>query len=337
MLYKTVIFSDAPVLKGMKYRDRFQLVPFYYSEAVPISRYARHFPAFLEYEAEELEEELACESELNGREISEDVIKTSRYVPNQERVKREILQLLTCLTNYHFFSYDSSFSIWGIQIPSDNLDGIGSEELVQLDGAKSKWTIGCYCYPGMKKDLELTKFSEVLEYYDTDSAKDDYFTNNPGIWLSPELSFPKYLEFCLDRYYALTDDVYKRTKHCIGLLTDGIALFDTKRSVSLLAIVSSIEGLALLDYEMYGEKKGLGAKNRFTRYLKRYVAGKSNDKFEAYYKKRCDITHEGALFIGDLDVFSNSEEQHKDWMLRLEIMQAARIALYHWLRRKLCY
>lgn len=334
MLFKTIIFSDAPVLKGFRYRDRFQLVPFFYSGAAPMSKYAKHFPAFLEYEAEKMEEELSFESELKERGVSADVIKNGRYIPNQERVKREILQLLTCLTNYHFFSYDSSVAIWGVQLPSDNLDDISPKELAQLDDAKSKWTLGCYRYPEMKKDLTINRYTQVFDYYDTSSTT-DYYTNNPGAWLTPELSFPQYIEFCLDRYYASDEDVYKKIKHCLGLLADGIALFDTKRSVSLLSIVSSIEGMALMDYVMYGETKGLGAKNRFTRYLRRYVAGKSTEKYEQYYAKRCSITHEGELFIGDLDVFSNPEEQHKDLLLRLEIMQVARLALYHWLRRKL--
>ena len=107
MLFKTIIFSDVPVLKGFKYRDRFQLVPFFYSKSAPISEYARHFPAFLEFEADAIEEELLIEDKLKESGLSEDTIKKGRLIPNQERVKREILQLLTCLTNYHFFSYDS--------------------------------------------------------------------------------------------------------------------------------------------------------------------------------------------------------------------------------------
>lgn len=335
MLFKTIIFSDVPVLRGFKYRDKFQLVPFFYSKSVPMSKYAKHFPAFLEYEAEDAEEVLPIEKELQKRGVSEDVIIAGRHIPNQERVKKEILQLLTCLTNFHFFSYDSSQAIWGIQLPSDNLDEICPKELAQLENAKSKWTLGCYRYPELKNELAIKSYTPVFDYYDTSSANSDYFTNNPGACLTPELSFPQYIEFCLDRYYTSAQDIYKKTKHCMGLLTDGIALFDTKRSVSLLSIVSSIEGVALMDYQMYGEKKGLGPKNRFTRYLRRYVAGKSTEKFEMYYAKRCSITHEGELFIGDLDLFSDPDEQHKDWLLRLEIMQVARLALYHWLRRKL--
>lgn len=51
MLFKTIIFSaDAPV-----------------------SKYARHFPVFLEYEVEEVEEKLPIESELKEKGVSEDV------------------------------------------------------------------------------------------------------------------------------------------------------------------------------------------------------------------------------------------------------------------------
>ena len=335
MLYKTIIFSNAPVLKGFRYSDRFQLIPFFYSKEAPISKYAKHYPVFLEYEAEYKENELSFERELKERGISEDVIKKGRNIPNQELVKREILQLLTCLTNYHFFSYDPSFAIWGIQLPSDGLDEITSQELEKLDIARSKWTLGCYRYPGMKNDLMINSYTQAFEYYNTNRCITDYYTNNPDVESAQELSFPQHIDFCLDRYYTSMGNTYMRTKHCLGLLTDGIALFDTKRSVSLLSIVSSIEGMAFMDYEMYGEKKGLGPKNRFIRYLKRYVSDKSTEKFEKYYKKRCSITHEGELFIGDLDIFSDSDEQYKDWLFRLEIMQVARLALYNWLTRKL--
>ena len=94
MLFKTIIFSDAPVMKGFRFRDRFQLVPFFYSGAAPMSKYAKHFPAFLEYEAEKIEEELSFESELKERGFSEDVIKNGRYIPSQERVKRTTKKVL---------------------------------------------------------------------------------------------------------------------------------------------------------------------------------------------------------------------------------------------------
>lgn len=111
-------------------------------------------------------------------------------------------------------------------------------------------------------------------------------------------------------------------------------LFNTNRSVSLLSIVSSIEGMANLDLKIYGNGKRLGPTDRFLRYLKTYVAGMSEQKFRGFYKRRCDITHEGRLFLSDLDLYGDIQKQDEDWRLRLEILQAARLAMYNWMRRR---
>lgn len=70
-------------------------------------------------------------------------------------------------------------------------------------------------------------------------------------------------------------------------------------------------------------------------HLRNYVAGKSEEKYKAYYSKRCDITHEGVQFLGDIDPFGDITIQDEDWRFRLEIMQVARLALYNWMKRKL--
>lgn len=46
-----------------------------------------------------------------------------------------------------------------------------------------------------------------------------------------------------------------RVGQCMGLLKDGVDLFYTKSSAAILSIVSSIEGMALLDFELYGKVK----------------------------------------------------------------------------------
>ena len=45
------------------------------------------------------------------------------------------------------------------------------------------------------------------------------------------------------------------------------------------------------------EKLKGGGQNRFTRYHRQYVAGKSTEKYEKYYAKRCNIIHEGELLL----------------------------------------
>ena len=103
MIRKSIIFTDVPLLKAFLYRERFQLVPFFYFKGAPLSKFARHFPAVLEYECEDKEEMLPMEAELLKRGLSEDVVRLGRSIPESQRVKREILHLLTALTNYHFF------------------------------------------------------------------------------------------------------------------------------------------------------------------------------------------------------------------------------------------
>ena len=111
-------------------------------------------------------------------------------------------------------------------------------------------------------------------------------------------------------------------------------MFNTNRSVSLLSIVSSIEGMAKLDLKKYGNGERLGSADRFLRYLKTYVAGRSEQKFREYYKRRCEITHEGQLFLSDIDLYGDIQKQDEDWRFRLEILQAARLAFFNWMRRK---
>ena len=50
------------------------------------------------------------------------------------------------------------------------------------------------------------------------------------------------------------------------------------------------------------------------------------------YAKRCEISHEGVLFLNDLDLYEQTNDE--DWKLRLEVQQIARLALYNWLHFK---
>ena len=46
MQFKTVISSEVPILKEFKTCDGFQQIPFFYPGAVPMSKFAKHFPVF---------------------------------------------------------------------------------------------------------------------------------------------------------------------------------------------------------------------------------------------------------------------------------------------------
>lgn len=64
MYCRRVIFSNAPLLKAVRYRNVFQLVPFIYFTRAPFSIYAKHFPIFLEYQIDDDCEEILPIEEL---------------------------------------------------------------------------------------------------------------------------------------------------------------------------------------------------------------------------------------------------------------------------------
>ena len=335
MFCRSVVFSNAPLFKAFRYRDVFQLVPFFYFKDAPFSRYAYHFPIFIEYKVDGgREEPLATESELRKRGIPEEVIKLGRKIPYQTRVRKEILNLLTALTNFHFFEYDSVCNCWGIQMPEKAIESLTNEEQDKYNNQKSNWIIRGYTYPKIAEDLKVSQLTECTEYYEASEDLWEYFTVNPELDSNHEIKIPVFLDSVIDNYYSLVTEERKVVRHCIGLLNEGIELFNTKRSVSLLSIVSSIEGMAKLDLNKYGKGEKNGPTERFIKYLKTYVARQSEEKYRLYYKKRCDITHEGVLFLGDVDLYGDLQQQNEDWLLRLEILQAARIAMFNWLRRK---
>lgn len=333
MLFRIIIFTKVPLTKAYRYRDVFQLAPFFYFPNMPFSQYAWHFPAVLEYEVLNIKEEIQpYENELREKGLSEDVLKLGRILPSQIRVRKEILHLLTALTNFHFFEYGNGGNCWGIQAPMGDVDKLSVDERDKLNNQTSHWTIRSFVYPDVAKDLQINSFTECKSFCDIADDPMHYFTNNPHLEANHEVKMPPFFDFILDRYYSLDDSDKNIVRQCIGLIYEGVDLFESKRSVSLLSTISAIEGMAKLDMMKYGGKKNLSAGDSFLRYLKTYVAGRSEDKFRRYYAKRCEITHEGSLFLSDIDLYGRTDEN--DWKFRLEVQQAARLALYNWLRRK---
>lgn len=333
MLYRSIVFTNAPLMKGFRYGDVFQLVPVFYSKHAPISVYTSHFPAFLEYKVNEGDEVLACEEDFRKKGMSEEAVSLGRKIPGQTRVRKEVLHLLSSLTNFHFFEYGAESNCWGIQAPMKDVDSLNEEELEGLNNQTSHWIIRSYVYPNISNDLRISEYTRCKEYYKPCDNARSYFTINPNLANNPEIKFPPFLDNAFNNYFSLKQDEKETVRQCIGLLYEGIELFNTKRSVSLLSIVSSIEGMAKFDLQKYGNGEQLGPTKRFVRYMKTFVAGKSEEKYRLYYEKRCEITHDGMLFLSDLDLYGDIQKQKDDWLFRLEILQAARIALYNWLRQ----
>ncbi len=94
MYCRNIIFSDAPLIKAVRYKDYFQLVPIFYSTKAPITYYASLYPCFLECEADVKDEDILAEQMLRANGMSEEVLKIGLELPSQTRVRKKIASSL---------------------------------------------------------------------------------------------------------------------------------------------------------------------------------------------------------------------------------------------------
>lgn len=116
----------------------------------------------------------------------------------------------------------------------------------------------------------------------------------------------------------------------------GVAICTHKKSLAIVALISSIECMVRAD-ELKREGKVGGTfkcKKRFVEYLTNNVSHTPNSikKYEELYSIRCDISHAGNMFLADKKLtFDNQDQQNQDYISLLEAMQLARLSLFNWL------
>ena len=298
-------------------------------EGKPKSLYARHFPIFLEYTIDYQKDEPT------------DIFLLGAIKINKEK---EILNLLSCLTNHRFFQYNTSMIGWGIEMPNKMAEDMTEEERQNMDNRESRMFMGVYSYQGLKKDLEIEQFTD---FKPTASFKEaqmhEYFTENPIDDYKHEVCFPNTLYTALHNYHNLSSETRKKVNSCIYLACDGMDIASNKRSLSFLSYISAIEGLIELENDSSPEicpqcKRPVFSVNQnFVKFLSKFVAGsaKSQKKYKDIYNLRSRITHSGKLFLGDYELSFdeiNEDKEYNEWLMRLETLQLFRISLDSWLR-----
>ncbi len=340
--YKTIAFSKSILKSHFKFEDKFQVLPIN-MDCKPQSPYARHFPFFLEYSIE------YSNNEPQGIEL-----QTIRL--NKEK---EILNILSCLTNHRFFSYTPTQNVWGIKFPNKTAKEMTKDELLAFDNEESDYIHSGYYYCGMKEDLQIDCFSEfVSNNIFKNNAKHKYYINNPIDNYQSEIFFPDTLCYALQNYYNLSSKIKKKVNSCIYLACDGMDISEYKRSLSFLSYVSAIEGLVCLEVDNNEIKFFCpdcqsielspykcpkcgrpiwGIKQKFIDFLSRFVFGseKSQEKYKHIYNLRSKLTHTGKLFISDYEFSLRENDMEKDYndrLMNLETLQLFRISLDSWLR-----
>lgn len=337
--YRTVAFSNSILKTSFRFEDIFQLLPIDI-QGKPQSKLARHFPLFLEYTIDYQNDEPTDIFELG---------------PIRSNKEKEILNLLSCLTNHRFFHYDTNMIGWGITISDEEINEI----IPNLKEQESSMFMGVYSYKGLKEDLKIEQFTDFKPTASYKEARmHEYFTDNPIDDYKHEVLFPNTLDSALHFYYNLSSDTRKKVNSCIYLACDGMDISSTKRSLSFLSYISAIEGLVELEVDdneiafACGSCKTIksspyscpqcgrpiwGVKQKFVNFLSKFVAGsiKSQKKYKDIYDLRSKITHSGKLFRSDYELSfdeNHEEKDYNDWLMRLETLQLFRISLDSWLR-----
>ena len=341
--YRKIVFTNSNMKAGFRFEDIFQILPIN-MDGKPQNPCARHFPLYLEYTIEF----------ANGE--PEDFFELGAIRINKEK---EILNLLSCLTNHRFFNYDSSMMGWGIIMPNKLSDDMTEDEKKNFNNQESQLFLGGYIYKGLKEDMQIDHFSDLKEEIVYKEARmHEYYTDDPVDDFQHEISFPNTISSALYYYFNLSQKTREKVNSCIYLACDGMDISAQKRSLSFLSYVSAIEGLVDLDVdddEIKFECKSCqsiksspytcpqcgrpiwGVKQKFVNFLSKFVAGseKSQKIYKDIYNLRSKMTHTGKLFLSDYELSFSEKPNVKnedDWLMRLKTLQLFRISLDCWLR-----
>lgn len=341
--YRTLVFSNSILKTSFRFEDKFQILPID-MEGKPQSPYAHHFPMFLEYTIDYQNNEPT------------DIFTLGSIRHNTEK---EILNLLSCLTNHRFFQYDTSMIGWGVKMPDKLVEDMTEQERQSIANQESSMFMGVYYYTGLKEDLKIEQFTDFKPTASFEEAQmHEYFIDNPIDDNRHEVRFPNTLYTALLNYYNLSSETRKMVNSSIYLACDGMDISVNKRSLSFLSYISAIEGLVELEVDdneitfACGSCKAVesspylcpqcgrpiwGIKQKFVNFLVKFVAGSedSQKKYGKIYNLRSKITHSGKLFLGDYELSfdeNNEEKEYNEWLMRIETLQLFRISLDSWLR-----
>lgn len=319
--------TKCPLEEAFCYRNVFILQPINRKD-IPYSPYAKHFPVYLDY----WHDEDAGKSEVDLIQL--DISKL-----------REICAIMTALSNFEFFTYDSLAQNWGVVAPNKSFNSMTTEDIAEfnVNARNSIWMgVAGYMYEEFSIDRIVSELS-ILEGNVMMKPDENplYFTDNPIEEDKDKILFHKDITKVLDSYYALDNKVRKNVYSAIVLIANAIKLGIYYQSLGFVSFISSIE--TMVDLENRNVKvhhcKNCGqpiysVKKKFIDYLVKYVSSTENSKkkFSDLYKLRSKIAHTGKLFLSDTEFsLMNLEQNNKEWFNYMEIRQLARLSLYRWL------
>ncbi len=233
------IFCDNPLTRHFRYKDEFQIYPFssFYQE-IPIN--ALHKPMIFELRYEQSKYTSNSKNVTKiASELNTNIYALNNVTPALNKTTT-LISLLTALSNYRFYHYTPQ-QCWTFQKNEANKDAL----------EKSKWGLKLFTYPELKKEffVDINSFSSTAEYKEVPKIDHFKYFINPKLEPFSEITLNAETEKLLDIYFNLDDTKRKKINSICRLISNGITLFDTSKSLSFIAFISCIEALTSLEYK----------------------------------------------------------------------------------------
>lgn len=321
---RSVVFVSKRFNGYYRYQDKFQVFPL----DVSLRGVANlHIPLCIEFAYDP--------QDIEYREATPKQVCISDH---EHSIVREYRLLLTVLTQYNFFTYNTE-QCWFFPLSSNNDISNVKNLKGYSERVRSCW--GQKSFSGDLNDDVITtrenEFSHLtLEKIETEGS-DAYF-NVYGKRLNTEpVTLPMDMDSYFDAYYRSDKPKKAAFLSAASLFKSGLTLRDDRShlSLSFAAFISSIETLSAHDYQ--GTKVPTCPECNAAR----YQVAKKFREFFAYYTKadgkliqyvkrlyslRSKILHAGQLFLSDLTADDFGDLLEIEHMIRL-----VRIALVNWL------
>ncbi|MFK7003607.1 hypothetical protein BWK63_13070 [Flavobacterium covae] len=340
---RTICFCNKRITKTFSC-DWFQIIPLetYINSEIKTN----HFPFILEYKVNK--ENINYYSYEDILDNSEDSTKKMLSEMNSEYfIMIYILKLLSTITNFYFFSYNSNDQGWFV-----NLDGKTEDDLF------CKYGVKIYFDKKLKDKMFISEFSKV-------DIEEMELQNHSNYFTAPDIDNENNGEVTLGHHTALffdllneLDDLQKQYfDSAITLIYNGQDIREKMKSLAFLAFISSIETMTTLEGKLNGEKiifecnscqyyikesnynckkcgKPIwGISQKIKLYLEKYLS--KDERFKTVinklYGRRSKIAHTGNLLSGDLFFdWDNPKERENQNNELIAAMQYSKMSIINY-------
>jgi len=259
---------------------------------------------------------------------------------------RDILRLLSTVSNHYFFVYDSTDQGWYI-----NLNAKKNEDLKCQYGFKN------YIDEKLKDKMYISKFTES-EFDNIHEIEHNKYYSRPDIdnQKENELTFGEHTELFFNSLVKLNTQEKEYFDSAITLINNGMKIRNEMKSMAFIAFISSIETMANFESKLNKEeiefecksckrikssqyicktceKPIWGISQQIKNYLKKYLSQNEdlNSVINKLYGRRSKIAHTGSLMMGDIFFdWNNPEKRNDHYMELIAAMQYSKMSIVNY-------